>query len=100
MRLRSMILAYSGAWTIYKLLYTFRRSRLDAPKSPRLPLLFLYRGCGSGWSLTDRGCDPEISLYILGSIAGTLSLSEMSLFWSGGQCVLEAVITQVGMNLV
>lgn len=63
-------------------------------------VLFLYRGCGSGWSLTDRGCDPEISLYILGSIAGTLSLSEMSLFWSGGQCVLEAVITQVGMNLV
>jgi hypothetical protein len=83
MRLRSMILAYSSAWTVHKLVRTLCRSRLlDAPKSPRLPLLSLYRGCGSGWSLTDWGCDPGISLYMLGSITRTLSLSEMSLFWS------------------
>lgn len=35
---------------------------LDSLLLPRLPLLFLNRGYGSGWSLTDQGCDPGISL--------------------------------------
>jgi hypothetical protein len=64
---------------------------------PRLPLLPLYRGYGSGWSLTDRGCDPGISLYMLGSIARTLSLSAMSLFWSRGQYILHSSIAQVNL---